>query len=87
MVRDRTTGAGLGDIRVAVSALQQESGIVQTAAGEGRTDLSGRFTLCGLPPLVPVTLRFDGAVGTASRVVTPEAGRLVAVPVLLPDAP
>lgn len=85
-VRAKAGGAPVPDVRLAIAGLQQREGIVTTAAGEGRTDAQGRFTLCDLPPMAPVTLRFSAeGVGTAERVATPVAGTLVAVPVTLPD--
>ena len=87
LVRDRQSGAGLAGVTVGVAGLQQAIGVVSASAGEGRTDAAGRFVLCGLAPLAPVTITFEAAVGRATRVVTPEAGRLVAVPVTLPEQP
>ncbi len=87
VVRDRASGAPMAGAQVRIAGLQQTMGVVTTAAGTGATDAQGRFSLCGLPPLAPVTLEIEQAgVGKATRVVTPEAGRVVAVPLTLPDA-
>lgn len=85
-VRAKAGGTPVPAVKLSVAGLQQREGIVTSAAGEGTTDAQGRFTLCGLPPNAPVTLRFSAeGVGSAERVATPVAGTLVAVPVTLPD--
>jgi protocatechuate 3,4-dioxygenase beta subunit len=86
VVRERGSGAPLADAMIHVTGLQQTEGIVTTAAGRGRTDAAGRFALCGLPPRAPITLEIEASgIGAAQRVVTPEAGRVVVVPVRLPE--